>query len=134
MSLTYLASPYTHQDAEVRLARYHAACKKAAELMLAGRVIFCPIAHSHPIAMQMPAGCDVDPDLWKKQDEPYVSMCSEVIVLRLRGWEKSGGVRHEIEEATRRGIPVTYIDYTEHDKLCNDAMGCSPWCLATVTR
>lgn len=110
MSLAYLASPYTHADPVVRLDRYRAACKKAADLMLAGKVIFCPIAHSHPISEHMPDGCSVDADLWKKQDEPYVSMCDEVIVLRLDGWEKSGGVRHEIEEAHKRGIPVSYVD------------------------
>lgn len=108
MKLTYLASPYTHPDPDVRKARYDAACKKAAELMLAGKVIFCPIAHSHPIAMQMPEGCDIDPDLWKKQDAPYVWMCDEMIVLQLDGWEKSGGVRHEIEVATSRRIPIHY--------------------------
>lgn len=108
--LSYLASPYTHKDPAVRESRYHAVCKKAAELMLAGKVIFCPIAHSHPISEHMPEGCAVDAGLWKKQDEPYVSMCGEVIVLKLEGWETSGGVRHEIEEATRRGIPVSYIE------------------------
>src|SRR5690349_4954373 len=108
MSLTYLASPYTHADPKVREERYHAACRAAARLMLAGKTIFCPSAHSHPIAMHMPDGCAVDAKLWQKQDEPYVSMCDEVIVLMLDGWENSGGVRHEINEATQRGIPVTY--------------------------
>ena len=129
--LTYLASPYTHADPAVREARYVAACKVAAELMLAGKVIFCPIAHSHPISEHMPEGCAVDPDLWKKQDEPYVGVCDELIVLRLRGWEKSGGVAHEIKEATARGIPVIYMDYHEHYS-CGDEVGCHPLCVATA--
>lgn len=108
MSLCYLASPYTHVDPAIREQRYLAVCKKAAELMLAGKVIFSPIAHSHPIAEQMPDGCAVDGKLWQKQDAPYVEFCDEMIVLMLDGWENSSGVRHEIERANQRGIPVSY--------------------------
>ena len=108
--LSYLASPYTHSDPTVREARYHAACKKAAELMLEGKVIFCPIAHSHPISEHMPDGCAVDATLWKKQDEPYVAMCDEMIVLCLDGWETSRGVLHEINEAQNRGIPIIWVE------------------------
>ena len=108
MKLSYLASPYTHADPAVREARYQAACKKAADLMLAGKVIFCPIAHSHPIAEQMPDGKAVDGQFWKQQDEPYVEMCDELIVYMLPGWERSSGMKHEIERAQQRGIPVIY--------------------------
>lgn len=40
MTISYLASPYTHPEQRVRQERYLAACKKAAELMLSGKVIF----------------------------------------------------------------------------------------------
>lgn len=110
MSLSYLASPYTHKDPAVREERYHAACKKAAELMLAGKVIFCPIAHSHPISEHMPEGFAIDGALWEKQDEPYVSMCDELIVLMLPGWETSKGVTHEMSEAQSRKIPITFVE------------------------
>ena len=108
MSLTYLASPYTHADPQVREERYRAACKKAAELMLVGKVIFCPIAHSHPIAEQMPDGKANDGAFWKHQDEPYLAICDELIVYMLPGWEQSSGVKHEIEVAKQRGIPIHY--------------------------
>ena len=108
MGLSYLASPYTHADPQVRQDRYVAACKKAAELMLAGKVIFCPIAHSHPIAEQMPEGMAVDGVFWKNQDAPYVEMCDELIVLMLPGWELSSGIKHEVERANERGLKVIY--------------------------
>jgi len=108
MSLTYLASPYTHPDPKVREERYVLACKKAAELMLAGKVIFCPIAHSHPIAEQMPEGKAVDGAFWKHQDEPYMAMCDELIVYMLPGWDKSSGIAHEIALAQDRLIPISY--------------------------
>ena len=109
MILTYLASPYTHPDPKVREERYLAACKKAAELMLEGKVIFCPIAHSHPISEQMPDGKAVDGAFWKHQDEPYMAMCDELIVYMLPGWDTSSGVQHEIQVAEERGIPITYL-------------------------
>ena len=106
----YLASPYTHPDPKVREERYVLACKKAAELMLAGKVIFCPIAHSHPIAEHMPVGKIVDGAFWKRQDEPYVAICDEMIVYMLPGWDKSSGIAHEVRVAEQRGIPITYIE------------------------
>jgi hypothetical protein len=109
MILTYLASPYTHPDPKVREERYLAACRKAADLMLAGKVIFCPIAHSHPIAEQMPDGKAVDGAFWKQQDEPYMAMCDELIVYMLPGWDTSSGIAHEIKVAEERGIPIQYL-------------------------
>lgn len=108
--LSYLASPYTHADAEIRRRRYEAACQKAAELMLAGKTIFCPIAHSHPIAEQMPEGKAIDGEFWKRQDQPYIEMCDELIVLMLPGWAKSSGIAHEVMVATERRIPIRYIE------------------------
>lgn len=110
MKFSYLASPYTHADPEVRRERYVAVCRKAAELMLAGKVIFSPVAHSHPIAEQMPEGCAVDAKLWEIQDAPYVALCSELIVLMLPGWAQSRGVAHEVAVAQSRRIPVLYIE------------------------
>ncbi len=38
----YLASPYSHDDAEVRKSRFNTACRIAGELMNAGLVVFSP--------------------------------------------------------------------------------------------
>ncbi len=108
MTISYLASPYTHPEQRVRQERYLAACKKAAELMLSGKVIFCPIAHSHPIAEWMPLEKVMDGHFWKEQDAPYLEICDELIVFMLDGWEQSSGMKHEIERAQERGIKVIY--------------------------
>lgn len=108
MSLVYLASPYTHSDLAVRDARFRAACRKAAAMMREGRITFCPIAHSHPVALEMPDGLAVDGEFWKQQDAPYLEACNEMVVLMIDGWDKSKGVAHEIERATERGIPIFY--------------------------
>ena len=106
-SLTYLASPYTHADKEVRRDRYMAACKAAAKLMLAGEVVFAPIAHSHPIEAYFDK--NEGHDFWMRQDAPYLEACSKLVVLTIDGWDKSSGVAHEIRRAVERGIPIEYL-------------------------
>lgn len=48
--MIYLASPYSHADPAVQRHRYKEAQRATAEMMIEGRVVFSPIAHSHPIA------------------------------------------------------------------------------------
>ena len=106
LELSYLASPYTHPDTAVREQRFRAVCKKAAELMARGSVVFSPIAHSHPIDVEFDK--PESGEFWKKQDAPYLEFCTELIVFMLDGWEQSKGLAHEIEVAQQRGIPVIY--------------------------
>lgn len=42
MSFTYLASPYSDPDPEVRAQRYRSACKAAAYLLLRGHTVYSP--------------------------------------------------------------------------------------------
>ena len=105
----YLASPYSHADAEVREWRFREACRVAAELMQHGQVVFSPITHSHPIAEAKPGPWAVDHDFWLRQDAPYLEACMKLYVLALPGWEQSRGVAHEIARARERGIPVEII-------------------------
>jgi len=111
--MTYLASPYSHRSPAVREARFRAACRAAADLMRRGTVVFCPIAHSHPIAAVMtrqglfePA---LDPELWKRQDAPYLGFCDRMIVLCLPGWHLSRGVLGEIEAMRAAGKHVEFM-------------------------
>ena len=106
MNLSYLASPYTNPDKAVREQRFNLVCEKAAALMRVGKVVFSPIAHSHPIDLLFDH--PESGEFWKKQDAPYLEFCSELIVLMIDGWEQSKGLAHEIEVATKRGIPVIY--------------------------
>ena len=105
---TYLASPYTDPDPEIRVKRFKAVVRKAAKLMQKGEVIFSPIAHSHHIEL---LGMDTvhDWEFWKRQDEPMLRRASEVKVLMLPGWDVSRGVLWEIGMAKQIGLPITYI-------------------------
>jgi len=109
--LVYLACPYSHPDPSVREARFHASNRAAAQLMGHGVIVFAPISHTHPIAMDgdLPKGWD----FWERYDRAVLSCCWKVIVLCLPGWRESVGVQAEIKIAGELGIPIEYIDPTD---------------------
>jgi len=102
----YLASPYSDPDPRVREERFHAACRAAAELMRAGKLVFSPIAHTHPIVKYgLPKGWE----FWQAYDREHLEACEEVLVLMLDGWMQSVGVLGEIRIAEELGKPVSFI-------------------------
>ena len=109
MEFTYLASPYSHKSALVRQWRYEIVCRVAGELMQRGEVIFCPIAHSHPIDPAFERGHK----FWMHQDLTILHHASCLKVLRLDGWDKSRGIAEEIEFALKANKSVQFIDWVE---------------------
>lgn len=109
IGLTYLATPYSHQDAEVRQQRFDAVNVAAAKLMKIGYHIYSPISHSHPIALvgDMPTGWGY----WETHDKLIIEKCSQMIVLMQDGWKDSSGVAAEIAFANEIGIPVLYMEH-----------------------
>ena len=114
MGISYLASAYQNPDRpadrEYCERRYDEACKAAAILMSRGQLIFCPIAHSHPIAAWLPDAQRTSHDFWLKQDFALLAKADRLIVLQLHQWERSTGVAAEIEFARDNGIPVEYLE------------------------
>jgi len=107
-TIIYLASPYSHPEAAVRQYRYEQACKAAAWLMKQGGLVFSPIAHSHPIATN--ATLPLDWQYWKKFDEVMLLNAKTLAVLKLDEWEKSTGIKAEIEIAEDLSIPIIYLE------------------------
>ena len=110
-AVTYLASPYSHGDPAVREARFRAVCEHVADLMRRGAFIYSPIAHSHPVAE---FGLPGDWAYWEAFDRQMLSRCDDLAVLCLPGWEESVGVRAEIGIAREFGMPVRFIECSEH--------------------
>jgi hypothetical protein len=66
---------------------------------------------THPIDMVLAGAANtLGSDYWVDFDEAFMEMCSEIVVLRLSGWEKSRGVAREISFFKERGKPISYID------------------------
>jgi hypothetical protein len=106
--LIYLASPYTDTSADVRQQRFEAACAAAAKLMAGGRIVYSPIAHTHPIARlhDLPVGWAY----WKILDRAMLSRCTELMVLRLPGWRASEGVTAEIQIAKDLDLRISWLE------------------------
>ena len=104
----YLASPYSSPNEATRQDRFESVCRKSAELIQAGHVVFSPISHSHPIAFYMDN--HNDSSFWVDQDLAFIPWCDEVWVCRIDGYLQSAGIRRETEEAKRLGKPVRFIE------------------------
>lgn len=105
--LVYLASPYNHTDPDIREKRFDEVCYYASVLMRQGVKLFCPIAHTHPIAEigGLPKGWDY----WQDYDQLMLAACSELWVAPIDGWNKSVGVAGEIEIAKEKNLPIRFI-------------------------
>lgn len=123
MSLVYLASVYSAgkggaygeantgtASGNLRTRRFKKACRKAAELMQAGHVVFSPIAHSHSIEKEAPGVSGTTGDFWLEQDLKILSKCDKLFVYKMENWEHSRGIAREIAFAEANGIPVEYLD------------------------
>jgi hypothetical protein len=103
--MIYIASPYSHPEASVREQRFQSACVAASELMRAGHVVYCPIAHGHPIAQH---GLPTDWLYWERSNRRLLAVCDKVMVVTLEGWEESEGVQAEIQMAGELRKAVSY--------------------------
>lgn len=105
--LVYLATPYNHPDPFVREERFTLACFAAATLMRNGVHLFCPIAHTHPIALQgnLPCGWDY----WREYDRLMLDACAELWVVQMSGWRESQGISGEIAIATIQNKPIYFL-------------------------
>lgn len=110
----YLATPYTkypwgHEQAFRDATRLAAVLTKDC-----GLPVFCPIAHSHPMAAEGKLHA-TDAEFWKSVDMPFINAASALIVATLPGWYESEGVKHEIAEFNKAGKPVHFLDIDADD-------------------
>lgn len=114
--LWYLASPYSHPDAEMRDRRASAVSRCAGILYEdLGISTFCPIAHSHLIEVEMMAarwgGAPKGPmEFWVPWDEEFFPSMRGAILCHLPGWETSKGMKHERERFAEAGKSLLVID------------------------
>ena len=114
--IVYLAAPYTlngtSSEAEQEL-RVEQITRVANTLMQMGMNVFSPVTHSHAIQQQGSLTHLATKD-WLIKDLEFLSFSAGMFVLMLPDWEKSIGVKREIEYARTHKIPITFIYPDKH--------------------
>lgn len=106
--ICYVASPYSKYKMGLNAAAYDVA-DVTAKLMRHGICALSPIIHGHEVTRigRLDA---LDQEFWKAIDKPFVDAASACVVVLMDGWRESAGVQHEIEEFTKAGKPIFYLD------------------------
>ncbi len=110
--MIYLAVPYSHPYPSIREKRFHQANRAAGKLIDAGHMVFSPISHSHPIAVEH--GLPTDWSWWQQYDLEMLKVCSVLYVAKFDEWKESKGIKQEIHLAAMLGRRVLFWD-PEHD-------------------
>lgn len=108
-SFWYLATPYSKYPAGIDAA-FQEAAKAAAKLIAQGIRVYCPIAHTHPIAIYG----NLDPydhKIWLPADKPFMKLAIGLIVVKMTSWQFSKGIAIEIDEFTQAGKLVLYMEW-----------------------
>ena len=101
----YIASPYTHDDPDIRLRRYIDACNFTTWVALTVKITpYSPIVHWHVIATR--DGLPKDAQFWLKIDLDMLKAAKSMYVLAIDGWEESKGVQGEMIFAAKHGINI----------------------------
>ena len=106
MQYEYLASPYTHEQWEIRQVRFMQACTAAAALLERGRRVISPIAHGPPIDQH---STSIPYEVWADLGLALLRGATRMIVLQLDGWQESKGVQEELRWAAEWGVPVEFL-------------------------
>lgn len=105
----YLATPYTKFAGGLEAAAM-LAYRLTAQLMRAGVPVFCPIAHTHPVAAAELRDKQTDHGFWMRADGPMMEAAGGLLVALVPGWGESHGVRFETEQFRHAGKPVMFWD------------------------
>lgn len=107
--LVYLASPYSHESANIRSQRYQLALQTARKILDTGVAVFSPIVASHPLVVSADATEKHKFAFWKRLDLGVIDIVDELWVLDIDGRNESGGVKAEINYAHTQGKPVRLV-------------------------
>lgn len=119
--IVYLAVPYTHKDTAIMQKRFELVTEFAANLMNQGYIVYSPITSSHPVDYYLrKEGINLSSDQWVDFDESFLAVCTSCILLMLPGWEKSSGVKRELDYFKGVGKTILHV-------LPSEAFGYHRW-------
>ena len=107
----YLATPYSGYPDGCIFAFQHA-CQATGHLLHLGVRVFCPIVHTHPLAIEGGLGIR-DLDFWLGVDGPMIQAAVGIIVLKMKSWTESEGIKAEIKIFREAGKPILYMEWED---------------------
>lgn len=118
--MIYVASPYSHSDPAVQLARYEAVLNFTARQQAAdpANVYFSPIVYSHHLDQRV----TLSHETWMQLDRWFLERCDRVWVYMLDGWRESRGVMREIDIANEIDKRVSFCCAAEELTLRIDEL------------
>ena len=116
--LVYIASPYSHEDPEIRRVRFLAVRRREDLLVSKGVNAYSPIAHNHERALR---GTE-PPQGWIKWDLLMLARADVMEVLMIEGWRESVGIRDEMAFAGEHRIPIRFA-FAGEDALVQFYLG-----------
>jgi hypothetical protein len=111
IGLTYLATPFFHENTIIMERRFGVINQVAAELIKQREYVFSPISHSYPIAKL--GGLPTDWDYWQHFCILTLKFCTKLTVVMQDGWRQSKGVTEELKIAQTMNMPITYYQLPE---------------------
>lgn len=93
--MIYLASPYTHKSFTVMHDRYLETKAFVATHIKRDKLLFSPIVYCHEMARRY--NMPTDADFWWNFNRGFLLRAHSLWVLQIDGWQKSKGVRQEID-------------------------------------
>lgn len=110
MKHIYIALPYSHPEPHVRRYRYEQCLKYALELAAQGHGVISPVLMTHDLyELSLMTGVEIPYVFWIDVSDRAFKGADEVHLLKLEGWEKSTGVRKELDWAREHDIPVVDV-------------------------
>lgn len=108
MGYWYVATPYTNHPMGCADA-FEMACDVTAFLIDNGVKAFSPIVHCHLMDDYITTE-DTHP-LWMELDKSLLYRSSGLLVVKMKGWLQSKGIKQEIEWAEEWGLPILFMSY-----------------------
>lgn len=108
----YLASPYSSEDAKLRMYRHRLAQHFTQKHLEQGLIMFSPIVNGVALTKN-------DERIWgfahwHDYDLSFLRQwATELWVMCIDGWKESVGVQEEIRTAEEIGLPVRYLEAEE---------------------
>ena len=107
MSYIYLASPYSHPEANVRRDRFLSVEDLTVWLLRKRIWVYSPIVYCHAMAERHSLPTNIA--FWLDYNTAMISSSAQFWIFAIDGWQESSGISKEIDVAASYGLIPKFI-------------------------